>query len=162
LAIELAAASVNLLDPQQILATLDGRLDVVDRPAGHGAGRHRTVEASMDWSYELLSEAEQQTLRSLAVFAGGFPLDGAARVTGTAHVEPVLASLIDKSLVVAEAAPDGRRYGLLETVREYAGQRLTDAGEVEAARDRHLGWIERLARDAEPQLCGAEQEIWLD
>jgi DNA-binding CsgD family transcriptional regulator len=117
----------------------------------------------MNWSYELLSEDERRTLQWLAVFAGGFTLDAAATVAGASRIEPTLGSLIDKSLVVARAGSDGaQRYGLLETVREYAGQRLAEAGETDAARDRHLVWIQRLARDAEPELCGPRQQEWLD
>jgi predicted ATPase/DNA-binding CsgD family transcriptional regulator len=163
LAIELAAGNVNLLEVPQILAALDGRLDLLDARGRRAAARHRSIEASMNWSYELLSEPERRTLQYLAVFSGGFTLDAASAVTGTTPIEPLLGSLIDKSLVVSQPGFDGsRRYGLLETVREYAGQRLAEARETEVARDRHLAWIQHLARNAEPELSGPHQQEWLD
>ncbi|WP_410789927.1 helix-turn-helix transcriptional regulator [Kribbella sp. C-35] len=150
LALELAAAWVRTLTPEQILAGLSDRFGLLTKNVRGVAARQRTLAASIDWSYDLLDEDERQVFRRLAVFAGGFTLDAASAVCGA--VLEVLARLVDKSLVVAE----GGRYRLLETIREYAGTRLTADDDV---RDRHLGHFLEVAEAAEP-LLDKDRDAW--
>ncbi len=126
--------------------------------------RQQTLQALIDWSHDLLSEPERALLRRLAVFAGGWTLEAAEQVAAgggiaAADVLDLLAHLVEKSLVVVE--PDGERYGLLETVREYAQQRLAASGEEADARSRHLAFYLALAEAARPQLVGPAQGTWL-
>ncbi|MGW6201487.1 helix-turn-helix transcriptional regulator [Kribbella sp. NPDC055110] len=150
LALELAAAWVRTLTPEQILAGLSDRFGLLTKNVRGVAARQRTLAASIDWSYDLLDEDERQVFRRLAVFAGGFTLDAASAVCGA--VLDVLARLVDKSLVVAE----GGRYRLLETIREYAGKRLTADDDV---RDRHLDHFLEVAEAAEP-LLDKDRDAW--
>jgi predicted ATPase/DNA-binding CsgD family transcriptional regulator len=144
LAIELAAARVGVMSAEEILAGLESRLGEL------GGGRlapprQRTVRATVEWSHKLLDGAEQEALRNLAVFAGGFDAEGAMAVAPGLTLE-LLARLVDKSLVSASESPSRRtRYRLLETVREYAHEQLVDAGERDAARERHLDHFAGLA-----------------
>jgi non-specific serine/threonine protein kinase len=144
LAIELAAARVSVMTPEEILSGLDIRLGAL----GGGRGsppRHRTVRAVVEWSYRLLDPAEQQAFRCLAVFAGGFGAGAAASVAPGLTLD-VLARLVDKSLVAVMESPRGRtRYRLLETVRGYAHELLVEAGELDAVRARHLRYFSDLA-----------------
>ncbi|TCC03710.1 helix-turn-helix transcriptional regulator [Kribbella soli] len=150
LALELAAAWVRTLTPEQILAGLSDRFGLLTKNVRGVAARQRTLAASIDWSYDLLDEDERQVFRRLAVFAGGFTLDAASAVCGA--VLDVLARLVDKSLVVAE----GGRYRLLETIREYAGTRLTADDDVQ---DRHLDHFLEVAEAAEP-LLDKDRDAW--
>ncbi|RZT28254.1 putative ATPase [Kribbella sp. VKM Ac-2569] len=150
LALELAAAWVRTLTPEQILAGLSDRFGLLTKNVRGVAARQRTLAASIDWSYDLLDEDERRVFRRLAVFAGGFTLDAASAVCGA--VLEVLARLVDKSLVVAE----GGRYRLLETIREYAGTRLTANDDV---RDRHLDHFLEVAEAAEP-LLDKDRDAW--
>jgi predicted ATPase/DNA-binding CsgD family transcriptional regulator len=150
LALELAAAWTRTLTPLQIEAGLGDRFGLLTKNVRGVAARQRTLAASIDWSYDLLDEDERQVFSRLAVFAGGFGLDAASAVTG-AGLE-TLARLVDKSLVVAE----GGRYRLLETIREYAGTRLTAADDV---RDRHLDHYLQVAEAAEP-LLDKDRDAW--
>lgn len=181
LAIELAAARVSLLTPAEILARLGrvgARFQVLAAGAQDLPARQRTLWHAIDWSHELLDAGEQALLRRLAVFAGGWTLEAAERVDGglwprgrsAEHGESVLArlgSLLDKSLVQQHAvAADGRaggsRYGMLETIREYAWERLVQSGEAESARREHAGFFQALAEKVEPELRGARQWAWLE
>ncbi len=150
LAIELAAARVGAMSIEEIFAGLESQLGTL------GGGRlapprHRTVRATVEWSHRLLDTAEQGELRNLAVFVGGFDAEAALSVAPGMTVE-ALARLVDKSLVsISETAGGRTRYRLLETVREYARELLDDAGELETARDRHLGHFSALA---EPGAVG--------
>ena len=138
LAIELAAARVSAMSPAEVLAGLETRLDTLGGGGRLSPPHHRTVRAAIEWSHQLLDRAEQQAFRPLAVFVGGFDADAAAAVAPGLSID-VLARLVDKSLVaVAESARGRTRYRLLETVREYAGELLVEAGETETARERHL------------------------
>ncbi|MET9268787.1 LuxR C-terminal-related transcriptional regulator [Kribbella sp. NPDC003557] len=150
LALELAAAWTRTLTPMQIEAGLGDRFGLLTKNVRGVAARQRTLAASIDWSYDLLDEDERQVFSRLAVFAGGFGLDAASAVTG-AGLE-TLARLVDKSLIVAE----GGRYRLLETIREYAGTRLTAADDV---RDRHLDHYLQVAEAAEP-LLDKDRDAW--
>jgi len=155
LALELAAAWVRTLTPEQIDAGLDDRFGLLTRNTRGVAARQQTLAASIDWSHDLLDEDERRVFRRLAVFAGGFTLDAARAVCDTNGVLEVFARLVDKSLVVAE---DGR-YRLLETIREYAVRRLEEAGEVELARDLHLDHYLAVAEAAEP-LLDSDRDDW--
>src|SRR5690349_9548475 len=132
LAIELAAARVSVMSPEEILSGLETRLGVLAGGGRLAPAHHRTVRAAVEWSYELLDRAEQEGFRGLAVFVGGFDGDAAAAL-GPALSLDVLARLIDKSLVTVMESPRGRtRYRLLEIVREFARDLLAETGELEA------------------------------
>jgi predicted ATPase/DNA-binding NarL/FixJ family response regulator/DNA-binding SARP family transcriptional activator len=161
LAIELTAARVRTLSPGQISERLDDSLKLLTTGSQEAEPRQRTLRGALDWSHDLLPEDERALLRRLSVFAGGFTLEAAETVGGDAgDVLDLLANLADKSLVVAEA-PFRARYRLLEPVRQYALEKLDEAGEGQAARCAHARFFLRLAESAEPRLAGAEQEEWL-
>jgi len=165
LALELAAARVKLLTPSAILARLDGRLRLLKAVPGAGLPeRHRTLRAAVDWSYELLPTDEQALFTSLGVFVGGFSLEGAAGVAGDLDmdVDDGLESLLNSSLLRVEPMFGGEpRFGMLETMREYALERLAERGDDDAVRRRHANVFLRLAEQAEPALLGPEQLRWL-
>ncbi|MBX6771057.1 MAG: tetratricopeptide repeat protein [Chloroflexi bacterium] len=167
LAIELAAARIRLLTPDQIAARLAERFALL-RAGWRGVPpRHRTLRASIDWSYDLLTEPERRLFRRLAVFTGGFTLaavEGICTGDGIDHSTALdlLSRLIDKSLVsLSSADGDLARYDLLESIRAYAAERLDAAGEIRALRARHARWFSDLAETAEPALWGGEQVHWL-
>jgi predicted ATPase/DNA-binding CsgD family transcriptional regulator len=157
LALELAAAWLRTLTPRQIAAGLDDRFALlVGGPRGV-APRQQTLAASIGWSHALLAERDRIAFRRLAVFAGGFGLEAAQAVVagGAVARDDVLSALrrlVDTSLVVAEERDGEARYRLLETIRQYAADRLAEAGEAAAARDRHLAWFLAFADDLEPEL----------
>ncbi|TCO62698.1 helix-turn-helix transcriptional regulator [Actinocrispum wychmicini] len=154
LAIELAAAWLRTLTPQQIEASLDDRFALLVRGPRGAAARQQTLAASVDWSHELLAEADRVVLRRLSVFAGSFTLAAANAVCGH-DVLAAIGRLVDKSLVAAEEA----RFRLLETIREYASARLAEAGEADDTRDRHVTYYLDLAEAAEPEL-GRDRDRW--
>ena len=142
LAIELAAARVRALSLDEIVGSLHDRFRLLTGGARTAVRRQQTLRASVDWSHALLTEPERILFRRLAVFLGGFDLDAAQAVAGDAEVERYqildqLALLVDKSLVVAENTSGRTRYRLLETVRQYAQEKLGESGEAEAVRSRH-------------------------
>jgi len=138
LAIELAAARIGVISPAEILSDLEPRLGALGGGRRLSPARHRTVRATVEWSYELLEPAEQVAFRSLAVFVGGFDAEAARAVAPGVTVD-VFARLVDKSVVATGETSRGRtRYRLLETVREYAHELLVTSGELEPARERHL------------------------
>ena len=142
LAIELAAARVRALSLEEIVGGLHDRFRLLTGGARTAVRRQQTLRASVDWSHALLTETERILFRRLAVFLGGFDLDAAQAVAGDAEVERYqildqLALLVDKSLVTAENASGRTRYRLLETVRQYAQEKLGESGEAEAVRTRH-------------------------
>jgi non-specific serine/threonine protein kinase len=148
LAIELAAARVSVMSEAEVLADLETRLGTLAGGGRLAPPHHRTVRATVEWSHQLLDPAQQEAFRSLAVFAGGFDAAGAAAVAPGLDIG-LLARLVDKSLVAVVQTPGGRtRYRLLETVREYAADRLAEAGELDDARDRHLRHFSALAARA--------------
>jgi predicted ATPase/class 3 adenylate cyclase len=164
LAIELAAARVRALSTEEIAARLSDRFKLLARGDRTALPRQQTLRALIDWSYDLLTEPERALLRQLSVFAGGFTLDAAEAVAGgdanaNASVLDLVSHLVEKSLAVAE--PERGRFRLLETVRQYAGQRLDESGEEAAARSRHLAFYLELAQTARPKLVGPEQGAWL-
>ncbi|MFE4454487.1 BTAD domain-containing putative transcriptional regulator [Streptomyces sp. NPDC056796] len=163
LAIELAAARLRMLTPRQIADRLDDRFRLLSSGSRTVLPRQQTLRAVVDWSWDLLDDGERAVLRRLSVFAGGCTLTAAEAVCAERPqdaygVAGVLGSLVDKSLVVAAPAGDGRmRYRLLETVGEYAAERLDEAGERDAVERRHLTFYRELVRTADPGLRGAGQ-----
>ncbi|MFI8187800.1 AfsR/SARP family transcriptional regulator [Streptomyces sp. NPDC085946] len=157
LAIELAAARLRVLTPRQIADRLDDRFRLLTSGSRTLLPRQQTLRAVVDWSWDLLDEGERDVLRRLSVFAGGCDLAAAEAVCGPAALE-VLGSLVDKSLVVAAPAGDGEmRFRLLETVAEYAGARLDEAGRREETERAHLTYYRELARTTDPLLRGHRQ-----
>jgi predicted ATPase/DNA-binding CsgD family transcriptional regulator len=156
LALELAAAWLRTLTPQQITAGLDDRFALLVRGPRGAPPRQRTLAASIDWSHALLDEADRIVFRRLAVFPGGFGVQAARAVCAADKIDHddvlhLLGRLIDKSLVVAGERDGQARYRLLETIRLYADDRLAEAGEVAATRDRHLDHFLAFAEAIEPQ-----------
>jgi non-specific serine/threonine protein kinase len=168
LAIELAAARLNMLSVEQINERLNDRFRLLTGGSRTALARQRTLEATVGWSYDLLSPTERRLLCRLSVFAGGWTLDAAEAVCAgdgikAAAMLDVLSHLVDKSLVVADEDPAGnRRYRFLETVRQYARERLLRSGRLTRWRDRHLAFFFELARRAEPHLHGPDQVVWLN
>ena len=170
LAIELAAARVGLLSVTDITARLEDALALLTRGSAVAPPRHQTLRAAIDWSYSLLSAAEQTLFRRLSVFAGGFSLAAAESIAagGGLAAEAILdtlADLVDKSLVVLVSHPGhaaaSTRYRLLETIRQYAGEKLAASGEADVIRDRHLARYLALAERAVPELKGPNCPHWL-
>lgn len=169
LALELAAARLGSLTVEKLAERLDQRFRLLAGGARRALARQRTLQATVDWSYDLIDAPAQGVLRRLGVFVGGFTLEGAETV-GTAgdlvgiDVVDVLDQLVNKSLVVAESRNGDLRYRMLETIRQYALDRLVQSGEVEAARDAHLAWARALATEAEPSTWfgGPDIRSWLD
>ncbi|HEX2084961.1 MAG TPA: hypothetical protein VHF89_04710, partial [Solirubrobacteraceae bacterium] len=163
LAIELAAARVRVLSPEQIAERLDDAFRLLTSGSRTALPRHRTLRGTMDWSYRLLSEREQVLLGRLAVFAGSFSLEAAEEVCAGAPLEAEdildgVAALVDKSLVVMEPGDAEARYRLLETVRQYGAEQLTAAGAVERYRERHARHFLAFAESNAPHLFGGEDE----
>ena len=157
LALELAAARTALFSPKQLLEKLAQRLDLL-RGERDANPRQQTLRATIAWSYDLLSEDEQRLFRRLAVFAGGCTYEAAEEVAGA---DPdTLQSLLDKSLLRKRDAKSGARYWMLETIREYAAERLEESGEGEELRKRHAEWLLELARGLEPHAPVTKE--WLD
>ncbi|CAL9406763.1 hypothetical protein SUDANB58_01560 [Streptomyces sp. enrichment culture] len=157
LAIELAAARLRLLTPRQIADRLDDRFRLLTNGSRTVLPRQQTLRAVVDWSWDLLDEDEREVLSRLSVFAGGCGLDAAEAVCGPAALE-ALGSLVDKSLVVAAPSDDGgMRYRLLETVAEYAAERLDETGGRAHAERAHLTYYRELARTTDPLLRGPRQ-----
>ncbi|MFF4593422.1 BTAD domain-containing putative transcriptional regulator [Amycolatopsis sp. NPDC001319] len=160
LAVELAAARLRSLTIAQLAARLDDRFRLLNAGSRTAMPQHRTLRAVVDWSWELLSEAERTLLRRLAVFSGGATADAAAAVAKTDDTADLLAALVDKSLLVVSQASEPR-YGMLETIKAYAAERLDEAGERESVRRAHAEWFARFTETADPHLRGAEQLGWL-
>jgi predicted ATPase/DNA-binding SARP family transcriptional activator len=164
LAIELAAARVRALTPAQVASRLDDRFALLSVGTRGTPPRHQTLRAIVDWSWELLGDSERMVLRRLSVFSGGATPDSADHVcslgSGPGAVVDVIASLVDKSLVVA-AGRSEVRYRLLETVRAYAGERLAEAGEADQVAAAHAEYFLAQAERAEPQLRSRDQLTWL-
>ncbi|MCM4076274.1 BTAD domain-containing putative transcriptional regulator [Paractinoplanes hotanensis] len=160
LAIELAAARLRTMTLDQLAHGLDDRFRLLTGGSRTALPHHRTLRAVVDWSWELLTDAERRVLRRLSVFAGGATLEAAERVCADPDVFDLLTSLTEKSLLVTtgDRAP---RYRMLGTIYEYAVQRLAEAGETGTARQAHLAWFTELAETADPHLRRAEQLEWL-
>jgi predicted ATPase len=176
LAIELAAARSNLLSPDAMLKRLEHRLAVPDSSLGGIPERQRSLRATIEWSYEQLAEREHILLRRLSAFAGGFEVSSAEEVcnadgaAGTDILDPI-AALVDSSLLREGASPGNPvggqssgepRFGWLETIREFASERLDESGEADAIARRHADHMLELVTHAEPELLGKDQLVWLD
>ena len=172
LAIELAAARVRLLPPQALLARLDDRMGLLTGGARDLPERQQTLRSTLDWSFDLLSGGEQALFARLGVFAGTFDLP-AAEAVGAAtadpavpgragHVMDTLGSLVDSSLVQPQVSDGEPRFGLLETIREYALERLRDGADWREAHDRHAAYFLALAEPAPAELQGPGQLVWLE
>ncbi|MEV5705847.1 BTAD domain-containing putative transcriptional regulator [Actinoallomurus sp. NPDC052274] len=158
LAIELAAARLRALTPSQVADRLGDRFRLLTVGSRTALPQHRTLRAIVDWSWELLDDAERRVLRRLSVFTGGATPEAAERVLGEDVID-VVAALVDKSLVVAEGDSEVR-YRLLETVRAYAAERLAKAGEEKGCKDAHAAYFLALAERAEPELRRRDQLYW--
>ena len=166
LAIELAAARIKVLTPQEIAARLDDRFRLLVGSSRGSVPRQQTLQAVMDWSYGLLSAPEQAVLRRFSAFSGGATLQAAEAVCAGDGVEPsnvlaLLAQLVDKSLVLTEAHDEATRYRMLETTRQFGLDRLKESGKADIVFGRHLDWCVRLAEEANAQMWGPELPTWL-
>jgi len=166
LALELAAARIPVLSPSQLAQRLDDRFRVLAGGERGAIERHATLRAAIDWSHDLLTTDEQHVLARLSVFAGGCSLEAAEAVCSVAGIDEadvldVLSALVARSLVVAEDAPTGeRRYRLLETIRQYAEERVADRERAEL-RNRHANFYVDFAERADEGLRGPQQLRWL-
>jgi non-specific serine/threonine protein kinase len=165
LALELAAARLNMLPVDELRARLADRFRLLRRGGHTVADRHQTLQATMDWSYRLLHPADRTVLRRLAVFAGGWDLSAAEAVCagGLAPAQSVLESLdelLARSMIHIYTVARVPRYGMLETVRHYGLQQLHLTGESTAIRDRHLAWCRSLTEQTAVGLHGTEQAAW--
>ena len=165
LAIELAAVRVKMLSLEQIVTRLEASYQLLSRGSRTALPRQQTLRATMDWSYSLLSEQEQRVFWRLSVFSGGFPLGAAEAVCADEDIRAdeifdVLSHLVDKSLVLVQMGNREVRYRLLETLRQYALDKLREEGEEEPVRQRHRDWFLALAEEAAPALLGKQQVRW--
>ncbi|MCI2430357.1 tetratricopeptide repeat protein [Candidatus Acetothermia bacterium] len=179
LAIELAAARIKVLSLEQIAARLNDLFTLLGEANPTAPSQQKTLKATMDWSFQLLTEAERALLQRLSVFVGGFSLEAAEAVAPddprrervsqrrrgrirAGQVLELLSHLVDKSLVIAEEQSAQMRYRMLETVRQYAHEKLSRTGEVATMRNRHLTFFWELAQRAEPELQGPQSARWLE
>ena len=164
LALELAAARVRSMTLPDLAAELSSDFTILATSAGDP--RHHTLEATVAWSYQLLGVAEQALFDRLSVFAGSFTVDDIegvcadAAVSG-AGVRGLLAALVDKSMVVADISRSPTRYSLLETLRQFGGTRLRQAGRAETLRERHARWTIDVVEQAEVGLGGPDEPVWV-
>lgn len=172
LAIELAAARAGSLSVEEIVSRLDNRFRLLTRGSRAALPRQQTLRALMDWSYNLLNDGEKALFCRLSVFAGGWTLQAATEVCAAESLEgeeaflawealDLLTSLVDNSLVMATPEAEQTRYRLLETVRQYAQDRLMESGETAAWRASHRNYFLRLAEAAAAKLKGPDQVQWL-
>jgi non-specific serine/threonine protein kinase len=162
LAIELAAARLNVLSPEQIAERLDDRFSLLTSGSRTGVPRHQTLRAAISWSFDLLTSAERDLFMRLSVFAGGFTAEAAEAVFDHSNILDLLSSLVDKSLVIAEVRGEAARYRMLETIRELALERLIASAEADATWRKHAQYFLQLAEEAGSKLYGEEQVAWLD
>ncbi len=170
LAIELAASRVAVLNPEMMLQRMDKRLPLLTGGARDLPERQRTLRNTIAWSEELLSPEEQAVFRRLAVFVGGCSLESAIAVTAIpsrfaneSDVFQALERLISHSLLRAESAPDGEtRFWMLETIREFALERLQEAEELDEANERHAAWYLAMAESTETRLTGPDHGLWFE
>ncbi|MEX2393923.1 MAG: adenylate/guanylate cyclase domain-containing protein, partial [Actinomycetota bacterium] len=161
LAILLAASRTSSMGPLEIAARLDKRFRYLRSGRRTAVERHRTLQATVDWSYALLDEREQRLFERLSVFAGGFSLDAAEHVCGDGlgDVGDLLSALVSKSLVVLDLTGPGTRHVLLETLRQYSQDKLTDRGDEERWRDAHGHYFLALATEADRHLFLDDESI---
>ena len=167
LAIELAAARIRVLTLQQIVERLDDRFHLLTTGSRNAVPRQQTLRSLIDWSHDLLSDPERRLFRRLSVFARGRTLESIEGVCAGEGVEAwdivdLLTQLVDKSLVYVEKTPEhGARYFILESIWDYANEKLIEAGESEIFRIRHLDFFLKFAEDAAPKIRGPQQLEWL-
>src|SRR4030095_3344687 len=162
LAIELIAARVKTLSIEQIAARLDARFALLTSGSRIAPSRQQTLRATLDWSYELLTETERELFRELSVFAGGFileALESVALLDSTQSILDALSRLVDKSLLLVEQQ-DQPRYRFLEPIRQYASDKLNETREANLIQDRHFNYYLRVAEEVEPHLFRAGQQDW--
>jgi non-specific serine/threonine protein kinase len=165
LAIELAASRINALSPAAMLPRMANRLAFLNAGARNRPARHQTLRGAIDWSYDLLDEGEKALFASLGVFAGSCALPAIEAVCGSfcqGDAFDGLTSLLDKNLILRQENGDDPRYGLLVTVREYALERLAQAGLLAPARQRHADYYAGLARQARLAWRGPQQATWME
>src|SRR5262249_7461076 len=167
LATELAAARVKSLSVEQIAARLDDQFRLLTGGSRTALPRQQTLRALIDWSHNLLGEAERTVFRRLSVFAGGWTIEAAEAVGAGDGVDgsdvlDLLTQLVNKSLVMFEERNGQGRYRMLETIRQYARDKVVESGENEVVRDHHLSCFVRLAEEAAPELRGKDVKAWLD
>jgi predicted ATPase len=167
LAIELAAARVKVLTPDQIAARMSDRFHLLVSARRTASRRQRTLQAAVGWSYELGSRSEQTLFNRLSIFAGGFTLDAAEAVCADREqsrriaeedIVDLIGRLVDQSLVEAESTEGTIRFRLLETLRQYAGERLRESGQLAMLRNRHLHWC---LATGDSIWSGIEEALWL-
>ena len=166
LALELAAARVKMMTVDEIAKRLDDRFRLLTGGARTALPRQQTLRAMIDWSYNLLSEQEKTLFRRLAVFVGGWTLEAAESVCSREGIETdeildLMSQLVNKSLVIVEGIEDESRYHRLETIRQYAREKLLDSGEVESVRKKHSEWFLTAASRSEMEYLNAQNEISL-
>jgi len=168
LAIELAALQLGDLAVEQVAGRLEGSLNLLQSSSRTVEPKQQTLRATLDWSLKLLSENESALLGRLSVFAGGWTLEAAEKVCSGRSIEQydvldLLEGLVDKSLVVAAPATDGAvRYRMLEPIRQYAREKLEESGEADEVQDRHATFFLQVAEEAEPELDGPQQRLWVE
>jgi predicted ATPase/class 3 adenylate cyclase len=167
LAIELAAARVKILAPDQIADRLQDRFKILTGGPRTALPRHQTLKAAMEWSYSLLSESEKTLLIQLSVFSGGWTLEDAEGLIqddlgSTSEILDLLSNLVDKSLVTVERKGGLARYGMLETIREFATDKLSASGDADDFSQRHANLFIELAEEAEPKIRSSDQLEWLE
>ena len=154
LAIELAASRVNVFSPELIVSKLDDRFRLLTGGSRTALERHKTLQATIDWSYDLLSEKEKKIFHQLSVFVSGFDLEALEHICRPESAEnedfmDLLTSLIEKSLVITEMLENGTyRYQLLETIRYYAKEKLLNSGESDSIRESHYQFFYKLCERA--------------
>ncbi|GAB4466045.1 MAG: hypothetical protein OHK0029_37120 [Armatimonadaceae bacterium] len=171
LALELAAARIRSLTVEEIESRLSDAFRLLTGGSRTALPRQQTLRAAIDWSFELLNPQEKVLLRRLSVFSGGWTMEAAEQVCAGGgddvsledwEILDLLTGLADRSLVVREETPEGSRYRLLETVRQYAGEKLIASGEQEMVAESHLLWCLHFTGEASQKLVGAEQGIWMN
>ncbi len=162
LAIELAAARVKLFTPEQIAQRLDDRFKLLTGGSRTAIPRQQTLRALIDWSYHSLNEIEQRSLRRLAVFSGGWTIEGAEAVIGEDDATDGLLGLVNKSLVNVTEQAGAARYRFLETIRQYAMEKLLESGEATETRNRHLVYILKLTDIVDQITLTDDRLVWFN
>ncbi len=163
LALELAAARLRVFSTEEIAGRLDDRFSLLTGGSRTALERHQTLRALIDWSYELLSDDERRLFRLLSVFAGGWTFEAAEAICPDLDVLHLLTQLVDKSLVMADTdvQATSTRYHFLETIRQYAGEKLLEVAESGQVRARHMDFFLNFAEDAEFHLNGSHERDWI-
>ncbi len=166
LAIELAAVRLRTMTPEQVAARLDEAFQLLTGGSRTAMPRHQTLRAVVDWSWDLLDDAERVLWRRFSTFSGGATLDAVVQVcagdgVSASQVLDLVTALADKSLLTVSYGPDGARYRMLEIIRAYGQERLAEAGERDELRQAHAQYFTRLAEASTDYLLGAQQLDWL-